>query len=235
MLLLLTNKIGVSQNSGARRFAFAPLRRRVFALKITVMSFYPPQISEKFHAARHAGQCARANAVGTEASFVCGAAARFALHIEKDSKQIFEAKYQTSGCGFLIAAAETLAEKISGRKLTELHGLDDADLRAQIESELGSFPVARKHCLDLCLDALHAALKDFRASRLEEFAGEKALICTCFGVSEETIEQAIDENRLQTVEQVVEDCKAGGGCGSCQPLIEDILENARFGRRNGKN
>lgn len=193
------------------------------------VSFYPSKISEKFRAPRHAGRAEGANAAGTEASFVCGAALRFTLRIERETKEILEAKYQTSGCGFLIASAEKVAEKISGRKLTELHGLDRAPLHEQIENELDEFPANRRHCLDLCLDALQAALADFRAAQVEEFTGEKALICTCFGVSEETIERAVSEYSLETVEEVIEICSAGGGCGSCQPLIHDILENVRFG------
>ena len=193
------------------------------------MSFYPEKISEKFRAPKCAGKTPGANAVGTEASFVCGSAVRFTLRIERETKKILEAKYQTSGCGFLIAAAEKLAEKIDGQKLTELHGLDRAHLQRQIENELDKFPASRNHCLNLCLDALQAALADFRAAQIEEFTGEKALICTCFGVSEETIERAAREHSLETVEQVTEICSAGGGCGSCQPLIQDILENARFG------
>jgi NifU-like protein len=194
-----------------------------------LVTFYPSKISEKFRAPRRASRAVGANAVGTEASFICGAALRFTLRIERETKEILEARYQSSGCGFLIAAAETLAKKLDGKKLTELHGSDRAELQRQIENELDEFPAGRRHCLNLCLDALQAALADFRAAQVEEFTGEKALICTCFGVSEETIERAISEYSLETVEEVIEICNAGGGCGSCQPLIQDILENARFG------
>jgi NifU-like protein len=72
---------------------------------------------------------------------------------------------------------------------------------------------------------LQDAFADFRAFQIEEFAGEKALICTCFGVSEERIEKAITENNLQTVEEVGEFCRAGTGCGSCQPLIQEIIDS----------
>jgi NifU-like protein len=193
------------------------------------VSFYPEKISRTFRAPKRTGKTSGANAVGTEASFICGSAVRFTLRIETETKKILEAKYQTNGCGFLIAAAEKLSENISGQKLTELHGLDRAELRRRIENELDKFPASRNQCLNLCLDALQAALADFRAALIEEFSGEKALICTCFGVSEETIERAADEYSLETVEQVIDVCRAGGGCGSCQPLIQDILENARFG------
>lgn len=188
------------------------------------MSFYPPKISERFYAPTNSGKAARANAVGTGASFVCGAFARFYLQIDVQTKKIVEAKFKTGGCGFLIAATDVLAEKIKGKKLIELHGLDENELRAEIEGELGLFPAHRAHCLKICLDALQAAFADFRAFQIEEFAGEKALICTCFGVSEETIERAVAENEIETVEDVIDICKAGGGCGSCQFLIQEIID-----------
>ncbi len=190
------------------------------------MSFYPPRISEKFRAPRNVGVAIEANAVGTSATFVCGAVLRFTLRIDRETKTIREAKFVTNGCGYLIAAADALAEKMAGKSLTELHSLDARVLEFAIESELGEFSENRKHCLVLATESLQSALADFRRLQIEEFAGEKALICTCFGVSEETIENLIGEKSFVTVEEVTDACNAGGGCGSCQPLIQEILDTA---------
>ncbi|CAA9394415.1 MAG: hypothetical protein AVDCRST_MAG74-1186 [uncultured Pyrinomonadaceae bacterium] len=190
------------------------------------MSFYPPQVSEKFHAPKNVGAAFESNAVGASATFVCGAVLRFTLRIDRQTKKIQEVKFVTSGCGYLIAAADALAEKIAGKSLTELHSLDKRVLEFAIESELGEFSEHRKHCLELATDTLQSALADFRRLQIEEFAGEKALICTCFGVSEETIENLIAEKSLATIEEVTDICSAGGGCGSCQPLIQEILDTA---------
>ena len=188
------------------------------------MSFYPSKINVRFQNPRNVGKLSDANAVGTSASFVCGSFVRIVLRIELKTKEILEAKFKSNACGFAIAAADVLSEKIVGEKLTELHGLDKEILKARIEEELGKFSAYRAHCLELSLDALQAAFADFRAFQIEEFTGEKALICTCFGVSEETIENVIGKNSLETVEEVTEKCGAGGGCGSCQPLIQEILD-----------
>ena len=188
------------------------------------MSFYPPKINERFRHLRSVGKTTGANAVGTSASFVCGAFVRVYLRIELETKEILEAKFKSNACGFAMAAADILTEEIVGKRLTELHGLNGEILQSQIEVELEEFSAHRAHCLQLCLDALQAAFADFRAFQIEEFAGEKALICTCFGVSEETIESVIEKNSLETVEEVTEMCSAGGGCGSCQPLIQEILD-----------
>lgn len=206
------------------------MRLCVFALKIKHVSFYPPKISEKFRAPDMVGKIENADGIGTSASFVCGAAVKFFLRIDKDVKQIREARFKTNGCGFMIAAADTLAAEITGKRLTELHGLEEELLRREIEASLEEFPAGRSHCAEVCIEALHAALADFRRSQIEEFAGEKALICTCFGVSEETVERVISENQADTVEEVTEICQAGGGCGSCQFLIQEMID--LYGREN---
>jgi NifU-like protein len=189
-----------------------------------VAKFYSEKISDRFHAPENVGNATGANAVGTNATFVCGAVLRLSLRIEKDTKKIVGAKFKTNGCGYLIASADVLTKQIIGKKLNELHGLDKSVLQTQIKSELGEFPENRKHCLELCLETLQFAFAYFRNSQIEEFTGEKALICTCFGVSEETIENVIVENSLETVEEVTAACSAGGGCGSCQPLIQEIID-----------
>ena len=193
------------------------------------MNFYPNKISERFHAPKNVGKAENANAVGTNATLVCGTALRLTLRIDIETKEILEVKFKTNGCGYLIASADVLADKIKGQKLTELHGLDDNFLHTVIESELGTFGKRRTHCLELTLQTLQDAFADFRAFQIEEFTGEKALICTCFGVSEEAIEKAIAENGLETVEEVGDFCNAGTGCGSCQPLIVEILDTKYIG------
>lgn len=192
------------------------------------MSFYPAKISERFRAPKNVGSAVEANAVGTSAAFVCGAVLRFALRINRETKEIQEIKFKSNGCGYLIAAADALAETIRGKRLTELHRFDREILESAIETKLGKFSEHRKHCLDLATETLQSALANFRALQIEEFTGEKALICTCFGVSEETIERIVTENQAESVEQIGEICNAGTGCGSCQLLIAELIDVGRF-------
>lgn len=192
------------------------------------MTFYPNKISERFYGAKNAGKPEKTNAVGTGASFVCGSFVRFYLGIDAETKEIRNAKFKTNGCGFAIAAADVLAEIVNGKKLVELHGAEDDFLKKEIEAELGKFADFRRHCLELCLAALHQALADFRALQIEEFRGEKALICTCFGIAEETVEQIIAAENAETVEEIGEICHAGTGCGSCRFLIQELIDVHRM-------
>lgn len=185
------------------------------------MSLYPSKITKLISHLKNAGKLETANAVGTNATFVCGCVLKFSLQIEE--QKIVEAKFQTNSCGFMMAAAEVLAENIKGKTLAQLGGLDD--LTQKVEIEINEFPENRQHCLKLSVETLQSAFKNFRTAQLEEWTGEKALICTCFGVSEETIEKTISENHCETVEEVSALCNAGSGCGSCQPLIQEIIDS----------
>ncbi len=49
-------------------------------------------------------------------------------------------------------------------------------------------------------------------------------ICNCMGVSRGEIMDAIKAGGLKTVEEVGEATAAGTGCGGCQPLIQEILD-----------
>ena len=52
----------------------------------------------------------------------------------------------------------------------------------------------------------------------------REIICHCFEVSREEIENAIREKGLKTVEEVGEATNAGTGCGGCQEQIQEILD-----------
>ncbi|MFR6284114.1 MAG: (2Fe-2S)-binding protein [Odoribacter splanchnicus] len=51
------------------------------------------------------------------------------------------------------------------------------------------------------------------------------IICHCFEVSREEIENAIREKGLKTVEEVGEATNAGTGCGGCQEQTGDSGRN----------
>jgi NifU-like protein len=144
--------------------------------------------------------------------------------MEEDSSSIAAVRFRTNGCGFMIAAADALCDWLHGKLLSDLHGLNGEEMMSVIGRELGSFPADRKQCANVVFQALRAAMSLHRERRIEEFQGEKALICTCFGVSEETILTAIAENGFTEVEQVSDAYRAGSGCGSCRFLIQELID-----------
>ncbi|MBK8466722.1 MAG: (2Fe-2S)-binding protein [Chloracidobacterium sp.] len=186
---------------------------------------YPDNISDRLARLANDRRDIVPSASATAANFCCGSFVRFLLSINKESRMVTSASFASNGCGFMLAAADVMAEYVYGRSLTDLHGLTDYDLTMHIQSNLGEMPEGRIECASVCIQSLRAAFADHRTSQIEEFLGEKALICTCFGVSEETIEGLIAEDSLNTVDEVTSICNAGGGCGSCRMLIQEMLDD----------
>lgn len=186
------------------------------------MQTYPKRIQDQIRAIKHGGKLDCANAAGGSANLECGSAIKVWLHIAENVVE--EVKFQTSGCGPASASAEVLSEYLSGRSLAELHGFAIGTITEIVQKTLGEFSADRIHCLEMVAEAFRAALADHRSQLIEEFTGEKALVCTCFGVSEERIENVVAGLINPTLDSVAEVCNAGSGCGSCRMIIEEIID-----------
>jgi NifU-like protein len=160
-------------------------------------------------------------ASGRSASFVCGCYVSFAL---KSDEERVAATFASNGCGYMIAVADIFAEMVSGKGFSELHGLDRAALLDSVEREIDVLPSEREHCAEVCFEALRTAFAELRAMRIEEFRGEEALVCTCFGISESVIEEFIAQNQDVSLASVADSCRAGSGCGSCRMLIQEMID-----------
>jgi len=164
------------------------------------------------------GEAAEPNFCGRSASFSCGAALRISLHVN-EQQRITEARFKAAGCSVLVATASQLTEQVTGMTTGE------AALVGQSVCKAVSGPDDdRAECVALASAALLSAITQYSDSVRDEWNGDDVLICTCFGVSEKTIEHEIQTNQLRTIAEVTRACNAGAGCRSCYPLIEDIIE-----------
>lgn len=162
--------------------------------------------------------------VGRAASLVCGAHVRVSLQL-KEEHVISQAKFKAVGCSLLVASLSLLTERVVNIPTADaaIAGQDPDALR----SSFAHLEPEREHCPKLACDALLAAIREYSDAARDEWTGDEALICTCFFVSERTIEREIAARGLRTVSEVTHACNAGGGCGSCHQLIQEILETER--------
>lgn len=182
---------------------------------------YPQLIDEHFFNPKNVGCIADAEAVAGAGSVTCGATLRVSLSVD-ESQRITDAKFKSAGCSYLVAASSLLTEQVRGKTTAEAAVLGQFPKKSVIE-KFSSWPVERDHCAALACEAIVAAVKQYSDSVREAWTGDEALICTCFGVSERTIENEIQAAGLRTIAEVTRACNAGGGCRSCYSLIEDIL------------
>jgi len=185
------------------------------------MWFYSDKVKELFRNPRNVGEIEAPDAVGEVGNIICGDALRLTLKIDKKTDKILDAKFQTFGCASAIASSSALTEMIKGMTIEEASRVTNRD----IADYLGGLPNEKMHCSVMGMEALEAAIANYRGAPLrKEMVGEERIVCKCFGVTDKKIIRAIKENNLRTVEEVTNYTKAGGGCGKCKPEIEKLLQ-----------
>jgi NifU-like protein len=180
---------------------------------------YTKKVKELFLHPKNVGEIEDPDAMGEVGSIVCGDALKLTLKVDKESGRITDAKFQTFGCASAIASSTALTELIKGKTIDEALKVSNND----IAEYLGGLPREKMHCSVMGREALEAAAADYRGEKPPEVE-EGNLVCECFDVTDEKIKREIMENNLHTVEDVTNFTKAGGGCGSCVPDIENILK-----------
>lgn len=184
---------------------------------------YSEKVMDHYRNPRNVGKIDDADAVGLAGSLACGDQLKIYLKI-KDGI-VTDAKFQTFGCGSAVASSSILTEMIIGKPVEEVRKITNKDIADQLEG----LPPEKMHCSVMGYEALEDALKgyedykDLEDIRNDEDKKEK-IVCTCFGITENVIWDAIKQNGLTTVEEITNYTKAGGACGKCKGLIKDIID-----------
>ncbi len=187
---------------------------------------YSDKVMDHYRNPRNVGKIDNADAVGEAGSLACGDSLKIYLKI-KDGV-VTDAKFQTFGCGSAVASSSILTEMIIGKTVEEVKKITNKD----IADELGGLPPEKMHCSVMGYEALEDALQgyddmtDLDELRNDAYAFEKKekVVCTCFNITENIIWDAIKQNGLKTVDEITNYTKAGGACGKCKGLIQDILD-----------
>jgi len=193
---------------------------------------YSEKVMEHFLNPRNIGTVENPDGVGEVGSMACGDALRLSFRLDADGR-IADAKFQTFGCGSAIASSSILTEMIKGKTLEEAAAISNED----IARELGGLPREKMHCSVMGREALEAAMID-HFKRLGRnvpchLLSQGVMICHCYSVTKDTIRDAVLQHDLQSVEDVTNYTKAGGGCGDCHHDIEHIIEECRQERVRG--
>jgi NifU-like protein len=176
------------------------------------VSRYSPKVAELAAAAKHAGIDPDADGFGADADLSCGSVVRFSVRFDDDTGGISGVRFNSNGCSYMVASAEALCSRLSGQNVESLGGLGGEHLTGLLTAELGDITDDRRHCADR------------RERRAASTPAESTLICSCFGVSEAEIRGVIERIDADSVADVTAACNAGGGCGSCQMLIQDLID-----------
>ena len=126
------------------------------------MSMKSTQYSEKtldhFRNPRNVGTLEGENvAMGRVGNPVCGDLMEIYIKVEDD--RIEDITFQTFGCGSAVATSSMITELVRGMTLDEAMKVT----RGNVADALDGLPPVKMHCSNLAADALHAAIRNWRA------------------------------------------------------------------------
>ena len=183
---------------------------------------YTDKVMDHFLNPRNVGEIKDADGSATVGNISCGDALKLTFKLDENGR-IEDAKFQTFGCGSAIASSSVLTEMIKGLTIEDAKKITNQE----IVDTLGGLPDAKVHCSVMGMEALQAAIADYRGEVYEEeHEGdhEGNVICHCFGVTDVKIRRLAKENDLHDIDEITHYSKAGGGCGKCKPEIQEILD-----------
>ena len=186
-------------------------------------------IKNHFFDPRNVGDVDSPDGVGHSGSLSCGATVRISIRVDED-RRIDPAQFKAAGCTVLVASASLLTEAIKGLTTAEAAAIARSP-QTSLSALRSETSADRFGCIALACEALLAAITQYSNTTRDEWEGDEALICTCFCVSERTIEHEIQRGGLQSITQVTRSCSAGAGCGSCCSLIQELLD--QYWREDG--
>ncbi len=179
---------------------------------------YTDKVKDHFLNPRNVGVIKTPDGVGEVGSLACGDALKLTIKLD-ENKRIEDAKFQTFGCASAIASSSALTEMIKRLSIDEAKKISNED----IAQYLGGLPKEKMHCSVMGRDALEKAITHYYGESEKKVEGE--IVCECFGVTDLEIERAVKENNLETIEDVTDYVKAGGGCGNCHEKIQEIIDS----------
>jgi NifU-like protein len=183
---------------------------------------YNKKVMDHFLNPRNVGEVENPDGTGEVGNMSCGDALKLTLKLD-DNGRIVEAKFKTFGCASAIASSSVLTEIIKGMTLEEAEQVTNRD----IVDVLGELPEEKLHCSVMGMEALQAAIANYRGEESPFDADEDhegRIVCKCFGVTDTKIRKVALENELHTTEEITNYCKAGGACGTCLDEIQQILD-----------
>ena len=122
---------------------------------------YTQKVIEHFQKPHNLGKMKDSDAVGEVGNPVCGDLMRIYLKVSKNKKGqwfIQDIKFETLGCVAAIATSSMVTELAKGKTFEEAMKIKFSD----VEKSLGSLPPVKKHCADLAVKALRAAIENYK-------------------------------------------------------------------------
>ena len=121
-------------------------------MRVVVSALYSETLWDHFNSPRNAGRIPAPDAVGNAS--LGGRAPHFTIYVNLDGGRVTKACFQTTGCGYAIAACSALTELVAGKTIAECQAISVPHL----VKALDGMPEHKRFCARLAIDALRDAL-----------------------------------------------------------------------------
>ena len=123
---------------------------------------YSKKLLQYFKNPKNVGQIKNADAIGEAGNPMCGDIMKMYLKLKEDPKNpwnkiIIDAKFETLGCGAAIAMSSRVTELIKDKTIEQAMKLEAKDVAQGF-----GLPKQKYHCSILGIEALDAAIRDYR-------------------------------------------------------------------------
>ena len=160
--------------------------------------------------------------LGEAGSIARGDALRLSLRVRAADEIILECGYQNFGSGMPLASASSFCALATGKSLSDADRLTALDLDRDLEG-LPELHQRKSRCWSLGMLSDNALRKFRQQPPREKSPASETPVCTCYQVSEATLERAIRLRGLKTLDELQTATKACAGCNTCRPDVEAIL------------
>lgn len=161
---------------------------------------------------RSAEQNAELPHSGKSVNFACGCVITISMDVSQDGT-IRDVACRSNGCGHIFAAADRLRNAVIDTNTTEVA----ARLALIGNGDRPDCTAIVREAFDACLDAV-------RRSRIDSFDGDSPLVCSCFGVAESDLIEAMRSDAIKTVDELSAATRAGRGCGACRMVLAELID-----------
>jgi len=120
---------------------------------------YSEKVLEHFKKPHNVGKMNDADGIGVVGNRACGDVMK--LYIKVKDNKIIDIKFETMGCAAAIATSSIITDLAKGRTIEEALKIT----KDNIVDELEGLPPVKVHCSLLAIDALHAAIKDYKKKK----------------------------------------------------------------------
>ena len=146
---------------------------------------YSEKTLDHFRNPRNVGKLEGPNvALGRVGNPVCGDL--MDIYIEVDGERIKDVKFQTFGCGSAVATSSMITELVIGMTLDEALKVT----RGDVAEALDGLPPIKMHCSNLAADALHEAIRNWRAGVKPQEVAIAPTAAACMAPVERQMEPA---------------------------------------------